>query len=133
RLVRTAHEQLFTPWGLRGTPAAGATNGGAGERVDPAWLGPFATAWLRVHDRAAQAQDAVRSWYDALDQASDRGVSGRIPEAFTIRDGAAPWPPAIPCRCWPRPSCCGRGWKRWIWGASRPRPQPAPLRKEAGL
>lgn len=88
QLVETIHRELFTPWGLRTHP--GAT------RVDPAWLGPFATAWLRVHQRSPESQAQVREWLGGL-MTLPLPVPGRIPTAFELHEGRpVPAPGADP-------------------------------------
>ena len=84
RLVATVERELATPWGLRETPGS--------ELVSTAWLGPFVSAYLRVHQRAADAQARARGWIEAARGAgraagcgpgtlrvADDGVSGAEP------------------------------------------------------
>lgn len=82
-LVGALEQRSFTPWGMRERPDS--------DRVSPAWLGEFLTAWLRVHRRDARAQARVREWLALLEARS--GLDGHIPAAFAItraRSGLAP-------------------------------------------
>jgi hypothetical protein len=76
RLVATLERELLTPWGLREAPGS--------ERVSTAALGPFVAAYLRTHQRAAEAQARARGWITAA-----RGA-GRDPRHVpaTLRVGA---------------------------------------------
>jgi Glycogen debranching enzyme N terminal/Amylo-alpha-1,6-glucosidase len=74
RLVDTIEAALFTPCGLRESPRD--------TRVTTAWLGPFVTAWLRVHQRSPEAHAQVRTWLGALQGTSGSGIHGYIPAGF---------------------------------------------------
>lgn len=74
RLVAKVERELFTPLGLRETPAANTAS--------PAWLGPFITAYLRVHQRSAAAQVKVRGWLETLRAELDSTSAGHVPERF---------------------------------------------------
>jgi glycogen debranching enzyme len=80
RLVGTVEKALFTPYGLRERPTD--------TRVWTAWLGPFISAYLRVHDRDAAAQARVREWLEAVEQAAATGIAGHVPEWFELEPGA---------------------------------------------
>jgi glycogen debranching enzyme len=74
RLLKTVERELFTPLGLR--PAAGAAT------VSPAWLGPFITAHLRVHQRSAEAQARAHGWLEELRASLDERSAIHVPESF---------------------------------------------------
>jgi hypothetical protein len=57
-LVATVERELLTPWGLRESPQS--------ERISTTWLGAFVTAYLRVHERATDAQTRARGWLEAV-------------------------------------------------------------------
>jgi glycogen debranching enzyme len=76
RLVATIEEELFTPLGLRERPNS--------PRVLTVWLGPFLTAYLRANGRRPEAQAKVHAWLEVLRTRVERGVSGRLPEAFLL-------------------------------------------------
>jgi hypothetical protein len=85
RLVTTVERELVTPFGLRAEPGA----------VDaaPAWLGPFITAHLRVHQRSAEAQARAHAHLDPLRARCEERSVIHVPEAFAAPrrgDGAAP-------------------------------------------
>jgi glycogen debranching enzyme len=86
-LVRSLEQRCFTPWGMRERPDS--------DRVSPAWLGEFLTAWLRVHGRDRRAQTRVREWLALLEA---RGaLDGHLPETFVVtrtRHGVSPPGPA---------------------------------------
>ena len=69
-LLRTIEQRLFTPYGLRDTPDS--------DRVSPAWLGPFVSAWLRVHHRSPEAQAAEKTG-----RVGAHGYLGSSPEMHT--------------------------------------------------
>lgn len=66
RLVATLQSELFTPLGLRTEPESSL--------VETRWLAPFASAYLRLHQRSAEAQSRVREWLDLLAVACGAGV-----------------------------------------------------------
>jgi hypothetical protein len=74
RLLATIERELFTPTGLR--PTAGAAT------ASPAWLGPFITAHLRVHQRSAEAQARAHGWLDELRARLDERSAIHIPESI---------------------------------------------------
>ncbi|HYM80697.1 MAG TPA: glycogen debranching enzyme N-terminal domain-containing protein [Candidatus Limnocylindria bacterium] len=78
RMVAIVEEELFTPFGLREHPGS--------HRVLTAWLGPFFSAYLRVHGRNAEAQTRVRRWLETLHAELARGVHGHLPEAFAFAE-----------------------------------------------
>jgi hypothetical protein len=80
-LVSAVERDLFTPLGLRASP--GAT------RLETEWLGPFFSAYLRVHRRGDEALARARGWLDALDGHLVNRTTGHLPVAFELRDGAA--------------------------------------------
>ncbi|HKQ57433.1 MAG TPA: amylo-alpha-1,6-glucosidase, partial [Candidatus Eisenbacteria bacterium] len=93
RLVETMERELFTPLGLRASPEATS--------VSPAWLGPFITAYLKVHQRSAEAQARVRGWLETLRGELEACSVQHVPERIAAPrrgDGAArreAAPPAI--------------------------------------
>ncbi len=100
RLVETIERELFTPLGLR--PTAGAVT------ASPAWLGPFITAYLRVHQRGAQAQARAHGWLEDLRVRLDERSAVHVPESFAAprrgdaaarrtsgRTGAPPAPASV--------------------------------------
>jgi glycogen debranching enzyme len=80
RLMSTIESALFTPYGLR--------EHAHDSRVIPAWLGPYISAWLRVHQRSAESQAAVRSWLITLERACAGAALGHVPAWFEIEPGA---------------------------------------------
>jgi len=72
RLVATIERELFTPLGLRAEP--GATT------VSTAWLGPFITGYLRVHQRSAAAQATAHGWLAALQSRLEERSALHLPE-----------------------------------------------------
>jgi glycogen debranching enzyme-like protein/amylo-alpha-1,6-glucosidase len=74
RLLETVERELFTPFGLR--PAAGAAT------ASPAWLGPFITAHLRVHQRSAEAQARTHGWLEDLRRWLDERSAVHVPESI---------------------------------------------------
>jgi predicted glycogen debranching enzyme len=74
RLVARIERELFTPLGLRDSPAASTAS--------PAWLGAFITAYLRVHQRSAAAQTQVRAWLETLRGELEATSAGHLPEVF---------------------------------------------------
>jgi len=74
RLVATVERELLTPFGLRATPGA--------VDASPAWLGPFITAHLRVHQRSTEAEARARGWLDELHAWLEERRAVHIPEAI---------------------------------------------------
>ena len=81
RLVATIERELFTPLGLREAPGA--------PRIEPEWLGPFISAYLRAHGRDAAAQARVRAWLDALAHHLATHAAEHLPVAFELSSDAA--------------------------------------------
>jgi hypothetical protein len=73
-LVATVERELFMPFGLRASAGA--------DTASPAWLGPFITAYLRVHQRSPESQARVRGWLEALRERLDQGGLVHVPEAL---------------------------------------------------
>ena len=95
RLLKTVERELFTPRGLR--PAASAAT------VSPAWLGPYISVHLRVHQRSAEAQARAHGWLEELRASLDECSAIHLPEllaapragdAAARRAAAAPAAPA---------------------------------------
>jgi hypothetical protein len=76
RLIATLERELLTPWGLRESPGS--------ERVSTASLGAFVAAYLRVHQRSADAQARAQGWIETA-RAAGR-ARGHVPA--TLRVGA---------------------------------------------
>ena len=74
RLLATVERELFTPRGLR--PSASAAT------VSPAWLGPYITAHLRVHQRSAEAQARSHGWLEELRASLDERSAVHVPEVL---------------------------------------------------
>jgi glycogen debranching enzyme len=103
QVVATVQENLLTPYGLRSLaptdPQYRGRYEGDGANRDRAyhqgtvwpWLmGPFITAYVKVHDGAASARRQAENWLSALqDHLSDTGL-GHVSEIF---DGNAPQRP----------------------------------------
>jgi len=79
RLLAAIERELWTPGGLR--DQAGSS------RVLTEWMGPFLTAWVRAHGRAADAQQCARAWADRFERAIDAFATGHPPDAFERADG----------------------------------------------
>lgn len=106
RVVTTVRDQLLTPFGLRtlapGDPQySGHYTGGVAERdgayhqgtVWPWLLGPFISAYLRLHDSDEASRQQAAEWLrPLLDYLLREGV-GQLPEIF---EGD---PPHRPCGC----------------------------------
>jgi len=83
RLVATLERELLTPFGLREAPGS--------ERVSTASLGAFVTAYLRIHQRSAEAQARARGWIEAA-RATGR-ATGHVPATLRVSaDGACAEP-----------------------------------------
>jgi predicted glycogen debranching enzyme len=102
-VVATVQENLLTPYGLRSLAPTdpqyrgryegdGATRDSAYHQgtVWPWLMGPFITAYIKVHEGAASARQQAEKWLAALpEHLSDAGL-GHISEIF---DGKAPQRP----------------------------------------
>jgi hypothetical protein len=78
-LVATIERELLTPHGLRDAP--GST------RVEPRWLGPLASARLRLEQRAAGTHAGVHAAFRAM-RDTRRRLGGALPEALTLEPRA---------------------------------------------
>jgi predicted glycogen debranching enzyme len=100
RLVEVVRDQLLTPVGLRTLAATdpqyhGLYTGGPAERdaayhqgtVWPWLLGPFISAYLRVHERSAAALRQAAKWLEPLESYLMNEGAGQIAEIF---EGDAP-------------------------------------------
>jgi len=94
RLLATVERELFTPLGLRASPGD--------DRVAPAWLGPFISAYLRVHGRSTESQARVGEWLEMLRAELERGAHGQVPTSIALVPGppgdlllGAPGPPRV--------------------------------------
>ena len=76
RLVATLERELLTPWGLRESPGSA--------RVSTASLGPFTAAYLRTHQRRADAQARARGWVEAA--RGSGGTAGHIPGTLRVSE-----------------------------------------------
>ncbi len=74
RLVTSLERELLTPWGLREAPGS--------ERVSTAALGAFVTAYLRVHQRSADAQVRARGWVETARAAGH--ATGHVPATLRV-------------------------------------------------
>ncbi len=106
RVVEVVQKHLLTPYGLRslapGDPNyRGRYSGGPAERdsayhqgtVWPWLMGPFLTAYLKVHDYRPAARQQAEEWLRPLEQFLQGPGVGQLPEIF---DGDAP---QNPCGC----------------------------------
>jgi len=100
KVVETVQHHLLTPYGLRtlapGDPQyRGRFEGGPSERdgayhqgtVWPWLMGPFLTAYLKVHDYSEDARRQAWEWLGPLRRYMEEEGLGQIPEVF---DGDAP-------------------------------------------
>jgi glycogen debranching enzyme len=100
RLVEVVRNQLLTPFGLRTLAAAdpqyhGRYTGGPAERdaayhqgtVWPWLLGPFISAYLRVHERSTAALEQAAKWLEPLESYLMNEGAGQVAEIF---EGDAP-------------------------------------------
>jgi predicted glycogen debranching enzyme len=106
RVVEVVQRHLLTPYGLRSL-APGDPNyrgrylGGPAERdsayhqgtVWPWLMGPFLTAYMKIHDYSAAARKQAEEWLQLLEQFLQGPGVGQLPEIF---DGDAP---QNPCGC----------------------------------
>jgi hypothetical protein len=87
RLVATIERELLTPWGLREAPGS--------ERVSTSALGAFVAAYLRVHQRSAEAQARARGWIEAARTAGH--ATGHVPATLCVSaDGSCAGPVGDP-------------------------------------
>jgi hypothetical protein len=77
--VATLERELVTAWGPREAPGS--------ERVPVAWLGAFASAWLRTHPDDAAAQTRARGWIRAVLRAAP--APGHVPGMLRVSAGDA--------------------------------------------
>jgi len=78
RLLAGIERELLTPGGLRERSES--------SRVLTESMGPFLSAWVRAHGRAADAQQRARAWADRFERAIDEFATGLPPEAFALAD-----------------------------------------------
>ncbi len=103
RVVETVRAQLLTPFGLRTLSPndpqyQGRYTGGVAERdaayhqgtVWPWLLGPFLSAYLRIHDGSPAARQQAAEWLGPLEEYLLKEGVGQLPEIF---DGNAPHNP----------------------------------------
>ena len=103
QILRLVEEQLLTPVGLRTLSPhdpryRGRYEGGALERdgayhqgtVWPFLLGPFVTAWIKVHGKNASALKQARSFLDGIGAHLTESCLGHVSEIF---DAEAPHTP----------------------------------------
>ena len=106
RVVENVREHLLTPFGLRTLAPSdpqyqGRYTGGVAERdgayhqgtVWPWLMGPFISAYLRVHEESDAALQQVVEWLKPLEQYLMKDGVGQLPEIF---EGDAPHGP---CGC----------------------------------
>lgn len=100
RIVEAVERHLVTPFGLRSLAPSdpkyhGRYEGGPQTRdgayhqgtVWPWLMGPFVSAYLRVHARSAESRARVAGWLWTLQSFMDDEGTGQLPEVF---DGDAP-------------------------------------------
>ena len=103
QILRLVEEQLLTPVGLRTLSPydpryRGRYEGGVAERdgayhqgtVWPFLLGPFVTAWIKVHGKNAAALKQARSFLDGIGTHFTDACLGQVSEIF---DAQAPHTP----------------------------------------
>src|SRR5262245_5135020 len=103
QILRLVHDQLLTPVGLRTLAPTDSRyraryEGGVLERdgayhqgtVWPFLLGPFVTAWIKVHGKKAAALNQARSFLDGVGEHLKEGCIGQVSEIF---DAEAPYTP----------------------------------------
>jgi predicted glycogen debranching enzyme len=103
QILRLVEEQLLTPVGLRTLSShdpryRGRYEGGVRERdgayhqgtVWPFLLGPFVTAWIKVHGKKAAALKQARMFLDGIGTHMTEACLGQVSEIF---DGEAPHTP----------------------------------------
>lgn len=101
QVVDRVQRDLLTPFGLRtlspeDSRYVGRYEGNPSTRdaayhqgtVWPWLLGPFITAYLRVHENSAEAIEQARAWLHAIEEHLDGAGLGQIPEIF---DGDPPY------------------------------------------
>jgi len=106
QVVEVVRDQLLMPVGLRTLAASdpeyhGRYTGGQAERdsayhqgtVWPWLLGPFISAYLRVHERSAASLQQAAKWLEPLEAYLMNEGVGQVPEIF---EGD---PPHRPCGC----------------------------------
>jgi glycogen debranching enzyme len=100
RIVEVVERHLLTPFGLRSLAPSdplyrGRYEGGPQTRdtayhqgtVWPWLMGPFVSAYLRVHGRSAESRAQVAGWLWTLQSFMDDEGTGQLPEVF---DGDSP-------------------------------------------
>jgi len=80
RLLARIERELVTPFGVR-------ESAGAPARIE--WVGPYVSAYLRVHQRSGEAQLRMHDWLESLRSACGRTILGHVPEAFDPESPAA--------------------------------------------
>jgi predicted glycogen debranching enzyme len=103
RMLQIINERLRTPFGLRTLAPedmrfCGGYSGGVIERdrayhqgtVWPFLLGPFMTAWIKVHGSDRRVRQQARSFLDGLERHLREACIGQVSEIF---DGQAPHEP----------------------------------------
>ena len=105
-VVEAVRSQLLTPFGLRSLAASdpdyqGHYTGGVAERdgayhqgtVWPWLIGPFVSAYLRIHEQSKAAGKQAKEWLGPLEDYLLKDGLGQLPEIF---EGDAPH---RPCGC----------------------------------
>ncbi|MFY9559857.1 MAG: amylo-alpha-1,6-glucosidase [Terriglobales bacterium] len=143
-VVEKVQEHLLTPYGLRSLAPSdpqyrGRYTGGPAERdgayhqgtVWPWLLGPFITAYVKVHNGSQAARTQAAEWLEPLhDHLSDGGL-GHISEIF---DGDAPH---RPCGCIAQAWSVAEVLRAYVEGikemrpAAQPESQPTPTKGRA--
>ena len=111
RMLRLVEEQLLTPVGLRTLSPhdpryRGRYEGGVGERdgayhqgtVWPFLLGPFVTAWIKVHGRSEAVRTQARRFLDGIESHMNAACLSQVSEIF---DGDPPHTAR---------GCCAQAW-----------------------
>ena len=106
RVVEAVRSQLLTPFGLSSLAASdpdyqGHYTGGVAERdgayhqgtVWPWLIGPFVSAYLRIHEQSKAAGKQAKEWLGPLEDYLLKDGLGQLPEIF---EGDAPH---RPCGC----------------------------------
>ena len=81
RLMRAIELELFTPFGLRERPGS--------KLAITAWLGPYYSAMVRVHDREPAALSRAHDWLDVLRGQLGGAHFAGVPATFEL-DGGLP-------------------------------------------